>query len=91
VSSDLSAWRRRLEPLTDPVIAALVLLLSVVPLVQADQCDTVAAYAERRLAHAAAVIAVVGIVVVYPLDWPVSHVEDITVTSLILLTAWLLG
>jgi signal transduction histidine kinase len=151
VPYDLSAWRRRLEPLTDPVIAALVLLLSVLPLIQAEQCDcaegvpgwgyllvlaqslplvvrrrlpfaaplltglltmaygltslpdppveyaalvalySVAAYAERRLAHAAAVIAVVGVAAVYALDWPVSDLEDLTVTSLILLTAWLLG
>jgi signal transduction histidine kinase len=151
VSSDLPAWRRRLEPLTDPVIALLVLLLSVLPLIQAQRCGcddgvpgwgyllvlaqclplavrrrfpfgasmvtgvltlaygltslpdppvpyaglvalyTVAAYAERRLAHAAAVIAVVGIAGVYALDWPLSDVEDLTVTSLICLTAWLLG
>jgi signal transduction histidine kinase len=151
VSSDLSAWRRRLEPLTDPVIAALVLLLSVLPLIQSERCGcgegvpgwaylfvvaqslplalrrrfpfgaplltglltmaygltslpdppveyaglvalyTVAAYAERRLAHVAGAVAVVGIAGVYAWELPVLDVEDITVTSLICLTAWLLG
>jgi signal transduction histidine kinase len=52
---------------------------------------TVAAYAERRLAHVAGAVAVVGIAGVYAWELPVLDVEDITVTSLICLTAWLLG
>jgi signal transduction histidine kinase len=155
VQPDLTAWRRRLEPLTDPLIALAAFGLSILPLLQADlsepgtcgcgpipfwaypmvaaQCAplavrrrfpfvaplvagvvtmahgltslpdppveyagliaiyTVAAYARRRLANAAAVIAAVGTVGVFVLDWPRSDYEDVTVTILLLTTAWLLG
>ena len=152
---DLSAWRRRLEPLTDPLIAIAVLGLSILPVLQvhlgepdacgcgpvpfwayplvAAQCAplavrrrfpfvaplitgvltmgygvtelpdppveyaglvalyTVAAYADRRLANIAALVAAVGTAVVFILDAPRSDYEDITVTVLLLTSAWLLG
>jgi signal transduction histidine kinase len=146
----LFAWRRRLEPLSDPLVALTVLVLTVLPLIRAQQCGcaevpgwayllvlaqcaplvvrrrfpfgaplltgmitmahaltslpdppveyaalvalyTVAAYARRPLANAAAAVAVVGTVAVFALDWPLSDYEDITVTALLLSTAWLLG
>jgi hypothetical protein len=35
VQPDLTAWRRRLEPLTDPLIALAAFGLSILPLLQA--------------------------------------------------------
>jgi signal transduction histidine kinase len=155
VPHELPAWRRRLEPLTDPLIALAAFALSILPLLHvhfsepgtcgcdpiplwayplvAAQCAplvvrrrfpfgatlvagvvtmvhgltslpdppveyagliaiyTVAAYARRPLANVAAVIAAVGTVGVFVLDWPLSDYEDITVTVLLLTSAWLLG
>jgi signal transduction histidine kinase len=147
VQLDLASWRRRVGPLTDPVIALAVLALSLLPLIQAQQCGcepvpdwayalvvaqcaplavrrrfpfsaplmtglltmvhgvldipdppveyaalvavyTVAAFADRRLANAAAFVAGLGTIAVFALDW---HLEDFLVTVLLLLTAWLLG
>jgi signal transduction histidine kinase len=36
--TDLQVWRRRLEPLADPVIALAVLVLSLLPLLRAQDC-----------------------------------------------------
>ena len=39
MTTDLRPWVRRLEPLADPALAAAVLVLSLLPLLQARGCD----------------------------------------------------
>ncbi|WP_134740862.1 sensor histidine kinase [Nocardioides sp. 503] len=148
---DLDPWRRRLDPLLDPFVAATVCLLSLLPLLRMDdgcgcppapwwgyavvaaQCAplavrrlfpfvaplatglatmaygitdlpdppvpyaalvslyTVAAYAPRAWANGAGAFAVVGVAAVFVVDWPQWDAEDLSVTVLLMSTAWLLG
>ncbi|WP_193613626.1 histidine kinase [Nocardioides lijunqiniae] len=90
---------RRLFPFVAPLATGVATMVygitdlpdPPVPYAALVSLYTVAAYAPRAWANGAGAFAVAGVAAVFVVDWPQWDAEDLSVSVLLMSTAWLLG